>query len=358
MGFDRPTIPALKDRVNADIDGYVAGVEPRLRRSLTGAQAKAEVGLAHGLHGHIAYAAKQILPTMADEQHFGEHASWWGVGRNPATAAGGVVDVVGTDGAVIPVGRVLQRGDGVQYTVDAEVVVAGGVASPVVTCVAPGQDGNALAGTSLTFVTPVSGVQSAATVGAGGLTGGTDIEELEDWRDRLVERVQDPPQGGSLADYVLWAKEVSGVTRVWPFGNWVGPGTVGVFFVRDDDADFIPDAAEVQAVKDHIDTVRQVGMKGLYVMAPEVVAVDMTIKLEPNTSVVQAAVTAEIEDFFRREAQVEDGGGSGTLKLSRIREAISLADGETDHELVVPAANPTFTPGQIAKLGVITYQGL
>jgi uncharacterized phage protein gp47/JayE len=84
----------------------------------------------------------------------------------------------------------------------------------------------------------------------------------------------------------------------------------------------------------------------------------MTIQLSPNTASVQAAVQAELEDLFRREAGVEDGAGSGTVLLSHIREAISRAEGETDHVLVSPAADVTLSAGEIATVGNLTFQAL
>jgi uncharacterized phage protein gp47/JayE len=358
MSFERPTLPALIKRIQGDVEGRLAGVDPHLRRSMSGAQARAEAGVAHGLHGHLDYLADQLHPATADEEHLYLHAGWWKIPRKDPEAAVGSVDVVGNDGSVILAGKVLQRGDGVEYSVDAEVEIAGGTALVAVTCADAGQAGNADPGVALTFVETLSGVQGKTTVDAGGLTGGADIEDLEDWRARLEARVQEPPQGGRNSDYKTWALEVAGVTRAWVFDNWLGVGTVGVFFVRDGDDEFIPDEAEVQTVFDYISEVRPAGMKGMYVLAPVAVVVDMTILLEPNTSKVRAAVTTELDDLFLREAQVEDGAGSGAMKISHINEAISLADGETDHELVGPAVNPTFSAGEIGALGVITFQSL
>lgn len=357
MAFDRPTLPQLIERLQADIEGRIASVDPRLRRSVLGAIGRAESGVAHGLHGHLAYLAKQLNPATADEEYLAIHADWWGVDRVAASAAGGSCDAVGTDGSVIAAGLVLQRADGAEYTTDAEVIITGGTASVAVTCGTAGQDGNSVAGVGLTFVSPVPGVQSKVTVDAGGLTGGADIEDVESWRDRFRARVQKQPQGGSKADYEAWALEVAGVTHVWVMAQWLGAGTVGVFFVREDDADLIPDAAEVQAVQDHLDSVRPV-TADLTVLAPVAVPEAMTISLSPNTSLVQAAVSTALADLFRREAEVEDGAGSGTILISHIKEAISLASGEIDHALVAPIVNLTYSAGEIGTLGVITFQAL
>lgn len=357
MPFDRPTLPQIIERNQTDIESRLGGTDPRLRRSVLGGMGRAHSATAHGLHGHIDWQAKQIIPDTAEEEFLDRHAAWWKVPRKQAAPAIGGVTCSGTDGSILPAGAVWQRSDGVEYATDAEATIAGGTASVAITAVAGGQDTNAATGVALTLVTPVAGVQSRGTVAAGGLTGGADIETDESLRGRLRDRVQKTPQGGSLADYELWAKEVAGVTRVWPMRWWLGKGTVGVFFVRDDDADLIPDAAEVQTVQDHIDVKRPMGAD-VTVIAPVAVPVNMTISLAPNTSAVQAAVAVELADLFRREAVVEDGLGSGTILISHADESISLAAGETDHALVTPAADVTFSPGEIGTLGVLTFQAL
>lgn len=358
MPFARATLPELISRGQSDIESRLPGSAPRLRRSVLGVLARSEAGAVHGLYGYLDWLAKQLMPDTAEEEHLERWSSIWKVPRKEEEAATGSVTFVGTDGSIIDAGTGLQRSDGVEYTTDAEATIAGGVASVAVTAVVGGQDTNAVAGVTLSLVSPVPGVQSSATVAAGGLTGGADIEEDDDLHERLDDRIQAPPQGGSLSDYKKWALEVAGVTRVWPMRAWLGLGTVGVFFVRDDDADFIPDAAEVQTVQDYIDELRPAAAKGVTVLAPVAVAVDMTIALSPNTAAVRAAVTAEMADLFRREAEVEDGAGSGIIPISHLREGISLAGGETDHNLTVPAADVIFNPGEIGKLGTITFQAL
>lgn len=64
-------------------------------------------------------------------------------------------------------------------------------------------------------------------------TGGADIETEEDFRSRGLLAWQNPPQGGSDADYKKWALEVSGVTRAWVKRRLNGAGTVGVYIMCD-----------------------------------------------------------------------------------------------------------------------------
>ena len=146
-----------------------------------------------------------------------------------------------------------------------------------------------------------------------------------------------------------WALEVPGVTRAWVYPLEQGSGTVVVRFVRDGDASIIPDAAAVALVQAHIDAVRPVTAAAT-VLAPVASPVNYQIQLTPNTAAVRAAVEAELRDLHLREAIP-----SGTLLLSHINEAISIAAGETDHVLVAPVANVSPGVGYIATFGSITW---
>ncbi|MEW4983060.1 MAG: baseplate J/gp47 family protein [Cycloclasticus sp.] len=357
MAFNRPKITEIMSRIEADIDSRLDGSDPKLRAALLNAVMNGVAAVSHGLHGHLDWLSLQIIPDTADSEILERHASWWGITRNKATSAIGLIDFVGTDGAVIGTDILWVRSDGVEFEIDQEVTIVAGVASVSVTAVIAGSDGNTAAGSKLTPITPLAGINSEAIVDASGLTGGTEIESLDSLGDRLQERVQQTPQGGAKVDYIKWAKEVPGVTRVWPFGLWMGDGTVGVFFTRDDDVTLIPDAGEVTTVQDYIDSVRPV-TADVIVMAPTEAAQAMTIQLSPNTTAVQAAIEDSLNDLFRVEAQVEDGTGSGTVLISHVREAISIATGENNHILVSPSTDITLSAGELSTLGAITWQAI
>jgi len=86
------------------------------------------------------------------------------------------------------------------------------------------------------------------------------------------------------------------------------------------------------------------------VVAPVPLVQNFTIAASPNTPEVKAAIEAELQELYRREAVP-----GGTMLLSHQREAISSAAGETDHVMTVPAANQAHSAGQFPTLGVITW---
>jgi uncharacterized phage protein gp47/JayE len=366
MAFNQPTLPQLIERIASDIESRLDGTDPRMRRTVLGVLGRTLAGASHGMHGHLGWISRQCIPNTAEAAQLERWAYWLGRGMSPlkAAAATGSVTVSGSLGAEVPAGTRLQRGDGVGYTTDAAVTLDGEPgqdsysATVAVTAESAGQEGTAVEGVALLMVSPVAGIQSAAVVAAGGITGGADKETDAALLQRLREYVAGSANGANLEQYVAWAREVPGVTRAWAFDGWLGLGTVVLFFVRDDDDVIIPDAAEVATVQAYIDARRPPGLAGFSALAPVGVAVDMTIQLSPNTSAVQDAVLAELDDLMRREAVVEDGSGSGTVLLTHIGEAISRAEGEVDHVLATPASNVVLSAGQIAVLGAVSVTGL
>ena len=350
MTFSRPSLQALIDRTQGDIEASLPGADARLRRSNLNVLAGLIAGVSHGLHGHVAWLADQVIADTAEAEYLDRWATLWlDQPRKAAASATGNVTFTGTSGTLIPAGTSLIRADGVEYTTDADATLSGGTVTAAVTAVEAGAAGSAVSGVAVTLTTPIAGVTSAATVASGGLTGGSDTESDDDLRTRLLARLKEAPHGGASFDYVNWALEVAGVTRAWVYPQELGVGTVTVRFVRDDDASIIPDAGEVATVQAYIDALRPVTAQ-LTVVAPVAVALNFTIAVTPNTAAVKAAVEAELTDLLRREAEP-----GGTILLSHIREAISVAAGETNYTMTVPAVDVTHTTGQMATMGTITW---
>ena len=225
------------------------------------------------------------------------------------------------------------------------------MATVAVRAVEPGAAGNAVDGTKLNLVSPIAGVVSEAAV-SGAIAGGANREGTESVHQRLALRRKNPPRGGTVPDYVAWVREAHpDVTRVWPRPLAGGLGTVTVYIMTDDaTANGIPTAAVVKAVQDYIDARRPVTAK-ITVATPTAVALDITIaNVMPDTAAVRAAIGAEITDLILRES-----APGGTILVSHIREAISTAAGEFDHELTVPAADVDHNADQIAVAGQITW---
>jgi uncharacterized phage protein gp47/JayE len=352
MPFARPSLTELIDRVSTDIASRLVVVDGAvLRRSLIGILGRTEAGAVHLLYGYLDWISKQCIPDTAESEYLERWAAIWGITRKPATFAVGQVGGVSNAATTLFAGTVFQRADGQQYTTVADQDLPPGTTPVDLIATVAGTAANTPAGVSLGLLSPVAGVQSSALTLGEGIRSGTDAESDEELLARLLQRIQQPPQGGAESDYIRWALEVPGVTRAWVYPLAMGPGTVVVLFVTDNDpAGPIPDAATVAEVQAHIDSVKPVTAE-VFVDAPNAHLVDFTIKLNPNNATVRGTVTAELTDLLLREAEP-----NGTLYVSHVREAVSIAAGEVNSEVVIPAADLVLTGGEMAIMGTITFQ--
>jgi uncharacterized phage protein gp47/JayE len=349
MAFDRPSLQQLIDRAAADIEAELPGVDARLRRSNLGVLARVHAAAAHGLHGHLAWLADQLMIDTCEAPYLDRYGAVWGVYRTPAQYAEGPIGLSGVDGSVVPAGTALLGSNGLGYSTVADATIIAGVATADVVADLAGAAGNALQGAPLQLVVPVPGVQSAAAVGTGGLVYGADEETDDALRGRLLLRVRTPPRGGAASDYVSWALSVAGVTRAWCYPLENGPGTVVVRFMRDGDTQPIPGPSAVAQVQELIDRLRPVTASVL-VAAPVAAPLNFSIAVSPDTVAVRGAVQTALADLLLREAEP-----GAPLWLSRIREAVSGAVGEADNLVSAPAADVIPAAGSILTMGTITW---
>jgi len=349
MPFARPTLTELINRVITDISSRVTGVDSAvLRRSLLGVLGQSEAGAVHMLYGYLDWIAKQSIIDTAEKEYLERWAAIWKVIRKTSGFASGQYALSGTAGATILDGTIVQRQDGVQYKVLGDAVFGGGPLIVPILAIEAGEAGNFGTGLPIFLLSPIAGVQSTGTT-ATKIEGGVDVESDERLLARLLARIQQPPHGGAAFDYEQWALEVAGVTRVWVYPLQMGAGTVTVLFVCDEDVSIIPSPAKVAEAQAYIDARAPVTAE-VFVAAPIADALNMTIKLAPNTAVVQNAVRAELEDLIDR-----DSAPGGKILISRLREAVSLAAGEDNNQIVTPTADVTHATGHMAILGTLTF---
>ena len=348
MSFERPTLSQLIERAQADINAKLPGADSRIRRNVLNVLARVHAGAMNGAYAMIDYRAR-FLPDPRYPDTVTEWASKLGITRKAAVAASGTVALTGTNGVSVPAGTILVRVDGVRYATSAAATIAANVANVAVICEDGGAAGAMEAGQTLTFQSPVAGIQAIVTVIAPGIIGGEDEETIAQLYDRVSAQLRDKPAGGKRSDYIKWAKEVTGVTRAWVDANWNGLGTVKLLFVMDGRADIIPSVGEVALVAAKIEEERPV-TAAVTVLAPVPSPLPFDIDITPDTPAVRAAVEAELRDLIAREAEP-----GGTLLISHIREACSIAAGETDHVLNSPTTNQTAAAGTIFTMGSITW---
>jgi uncharacterized phage protein gp47/JayE len=351
MAFLRPTLDTLRRDARAAFDARLPGADAGLRFSVLSILADVQAAQTHLTFGHLDWIARQVIPDTAEGDFLDRWCGLVGLSRRVATQAAGNVTLSGTPAIVVASGTRITRADGTAYLTTVEATIGGGGSIAVaVEAEAGGEGGNATAGTALTLSEAVVGVSGVVVVASGGLSGGAGAEDDESLRARLRARLSTPPQGGAATDYIAWALEVPGVTRVWVTSGTRGPGTVDVLFVLDGRTDIIPLTGDVAEVQAYLEDRRPVTADVLAV-APVAAPLAITITgLSPDTADVRASILVELEDQIRRDAEP-----GGTIRRSRLIEAISRASGESFHNMTVPSADVTTAAGSLRTLGTVTF---
>lgn len=330
--WERPTFEELRSRIMADLQRSNGG-NPFIKRSFEWALAWALTGTAHGQHGQLAAYAR-FLPTNCDADRLAEWGEMYGLPRKEPTPARRTATFNGVNGSLMEAGTAMQRNDGFRYRTLEDRVVADGAVNVDVEAELPGTDGNTDGPSPVQLVSPVSGVSSAGVFVAGGVDG-TDVEDLEVWRARILQRVRNPPRGGATIDYEVWARATPGVNfrNVFVRPHRRGIGTVDVAFTVVG-SDPIPSPGQVALVQAQIEEHRPQDMHSALVYAPIAQIQPYTIAVRPYTGAVRTAIEAAIAELHSREALMGE-----RLIVSHVREAISTSPGELDHLLSVPSAD-------------------
>jgi uncharacterized phage protein gp47/JayE len=314
--------------------------------------ADANAGLAFLVLLYIDWLSRQLLPDTAESEWLDRHAAIWlpGAGRKPATFASGSGTVTGIPGTVLPQGTQLTSGAGALYETTEQIIVGNGPTPVGIRAIDAGAVGNLDELSSIAFVNALAGVDGTVTIVQ--MDGGVDAETDDELRQRVLERIRQPPMGGAQYDYVAWAKQVPGVTRAWAAPEQ-GPGTMTVRFLMDDlraSDDGWPTSDDIITVSNYIDLHRPVTVKDCYVMAPIKYFLEMTITdLVNDNEATRAAIEQSIQNMLYANA-----APGQTIYRSWIDEAISNAVGEDHHTLIFSdAVMPA--PGYMAVLDTILY---
>lgn len=318
------------------------------------------------VHDHIAWWGRQYFVDTAEDEFVLRHASIWGVTPRPASPAVGTMLIEGVIGTVLPEDLDLAASDGIVVvtTEAATIGVDGTVSVPVSADAAYGETGNLEAGIRLLTVTPFPEV-TRGTIEAPGLAGGAWAAEPAEIAQATLERIRQPPHGGAGFDYPVWLAAAFDVRAVKVVTDWVGRGSVGVIVaMKDGDFGRAPSGGEQTAMLEYLGApgsstgVRPVTAYVIVVPA-EIHALNISVRLRPDTAAGRAAVTDAFARFVATigdaEDTVNDSPIGAVIEPSRISEAISSASGEYAHDLTVPVAKFTLDPDQYPEPGVITW---
>ena len=353
MPVTRPTLAQIIARIKGDISAQTEG-SAFIPRSFEAILSVVQGYSINGVYSFAEWVSRQLFPTTAEEAGLLAWGALRKLSRKAATKSTGAVAFSCSIGNVIPAGTII-KGAGLLFTTLATVTATTTTITVQVQAVDAGSAANLATSVPMTLVSPIAGVTSTGAVASPGLSGGTDQEDLEDYRGRVIDNLRRPPSSGGPGDYRAWALENPGVTRAWEYGSRAGLGTVTLFFMMDDRVNPIPLSGDVATVQAYIDARKPIDMRAVYVLAPIAQPVNMTIALRPNTTTVQATVLQSLKDLFASTLVAHET----SLTQSKIDEAISTAVGEDAHNITsIGSLTVTSESGNILTLGTVTFTTL
>lgn len=182
---------------------------------------------------------QNVLKLAFPQTSYGVYLEYLGecksIFKNPATNSTGSIKVIGTPETIIKKGKIVctiatEERASIEFEFIEDVTIdSTGSVYVKAKCLQAGVIGNVKAGTITVLRTPINGIQSV--INEEDFTGGSEIEDEEHFRERVLEAENEENLSGADSDYITWAKEVAGVGSAWVIPEWSGPSTVKVLIV-------------------------------------------------------------------------------------------------------------------------------
>lgn len=164
-------------------------------------------------------------------------------------------------------------------------------------------------GASFSLSSPIIGIQEPGRADFLGVTGGSDQEDVEDFRARIIFERSGFEALFNDEQIEQQAKTVPGVTRVFVKKITPEVGQVTILFLRDDDpASIIPGAGELEDVKDALILIlpATTSEDDVFVQAPTPIDVDFTFtELTPDTPEMRNVIQSNLAAFFIDDVKFE-----------------------------------------------------
>jgi uncharacterized phage protein gp47/JayE len=356
MAFQSKTISDLKRDAKAEVQSRL-GVQNIIVNSVINVIINVWVVIVYGLYQSLSFLSRQLFWRTATGEYLtkiGESNGLDNADFLPATAANGYVRLVGA-GAIVPSGTILQRDDGIQYQTMTDSIVVAPYSRIQVYCLTAGKTGNLEENSSL-FASESIALLESIEVDAGGLGGGSDLETVEEYRERLRLWITGDRTFrnrdwwiNKIKAYGSFINQVFVIRAEVVSGNYV---PMKIIFTTTNPA-IIPTLSDVSSVQSYVNNLGYDDVV-VAVIQPAQKTINMSIAISPNTTAVQNAIREEIKDLFERE-----GVPGGTIPLSRITESISAAAGEYANQLISPTSDIILQASagvyEVPVLGIITF---
>lgn len=221
------------------------------------------------------------------------------------------------------------------------------------------ESSNLSAGATLTISSGLPGIDSEAFVDANAFGGGSDLEDVEVFRERFLFTVRNPVSNFNDSAIIKQSRLVGGVTRVFIKDAFPVPGQVTISPLFDNRDTPIPTAGDLAAVKDSILLIKPANTSDSNVIlsASTPVSIDFTFSsIFPDTQNIRDDIQANLKQFFSTlvlpEQDVEEIQYNNAIFASL--DKVTL-DRLTSFTLSSPTGDISVTTNELGVLGSITF---
>lgn len=269
--------------------------------------------------------------------------------RKEATKSTVPVRVAGLENQIVSTSVKISYGDLVYTCLETKSIPAAGYVDTYFLCETAGTVGNVVSGTEFNFDGNYYGLTSAVAIGNG--VGGSDREDDDSYRARILYKLQNEASSGNAAHYKLWAESVDGVASALIVPLWNGNGTVKVLISTPDKSN--PTQTLIDEVAAYIETQKPIGA------TVTVAAIDyVNINVNAVVTLSDAGSISNVTDEFNAAlVQYLSTRGLTTVSYLRIADLLLQCTGVIDvqnYTLNGGVQSITLTATQMARVGTTT----
>ncbi len=390
--MDIPTLQELYTQILLDLKTELGITSTFWGKVYLRAQAAVHAARLKLLYLHAASVQKNVFPDLADQESKGGTLERFGrviLGREPlpATAAEYLLDVTGQIGGTIPASSTFKSDDSSLnpqklYVLDAEYILVAPNDQITVRALEGGIDSKLNVGDTMTATAPLINVDDQATVNTES-TSPTAAEDIEDYREKILQQYRLEAQGGARSDYRLWTDAIAGLRTVYPFAvsgainelnlyieaetasSTDGKGTPPGSMISDveDDVEFDPDITKPLNERGRRPATVIVNYLPINPLDVEVKVFNLDDQSAGEKTNIENAIEAYLDEIRPYIAGADDPNNiSDTLLISDlisvINAAISSGNSFTKVEFSVDGNfvdTYQFTNGDIPYFNLITY---
>lgn len=297
----------------------------------------------------------QSFPQTAQGIYLDYHAQMRGISRVQGTCAVGTLRFQApADPAselVIPAGTVCMTQEEVRFQTVADALLEPGTLFVDVPAqsLEEGSGGNVVAGAVCIMTACPVGITACTNPAA--FSGGSDPEEDESLRARILESYQRLPNGANAAYYQQVAMSHTGVAAATVVGRARGIGTVDVYIATEAG---LPDGDLLEAVREDLQEKREIAVD-VQVLSPEAMPVDICLELDPGEEdfeELRLRVEAALRTFFSGHLL-----GSPVL-LAQLGRLVYSIEGVKNYRFTAPAQDLAAAEAVLPVLGELTITNM